>query len=232
MTRPRVLVVDDTEDVRVLVQAVLNARGFDVTTLHNGQAMDDVLRSQTPDLILLDANMPGESGFSICQRLAHDGGPPVIMLTSMSQQRDKNNGLAGGAADYVTKPFDADELALRIRAVLRRSPSRLPPDVVSFSGWRLETTSRTLTSPADRSLILTNAEFALLCVFLKRPDRPIRHTQILEQMQTIHGFSTEHALKTLVSRLRIKLEYLEPGSELIQTIYGIGYLLKPGLMNS
>jgi len=230
MTLPRILVVDDNEDIRVLVHAVLTARGFDVVLAEDGEAMARVLSAMTPDLILLDANMPGESGFSISQRLAQDGGPPVIMLTAMNHQRYKNAGLAGGAADYVTKPFDADELALRIRGVIRRLGPAPKSDMASFSGWKLDKTSRTLTSPAERSLILTNAEFALLCVFLKTPDRPLRHAHILEQMQTLHGFSTERALKTLVSRLRMKLDYLEPGSELIQTVYGIGYVLKPGVL--
>jgi len=232
MMRPRIMVVDDAEDIRTLVEVILTSRGFDVVSAEDGPGMAALLGSMTPDLILLDGNMPGESGFSICQRMSGTDAPPIIMLTAMDQQRYKNAGLAGGAADYVTKPFDADELTLRIRSVLRRSAPVSKQDVMTFSGWCLAKTTRVLTSPRGKSLTMTNAEFALLCVFLNSPDRPIRHSRILHEMRSVHDFSTEHALKTLVSRLRGKLDYMEPNSELIQTVYGVGYVLKPGLLNA
>ncbi len=229
---PRVLVVDDTDDIRELLTEVLNRRGFQVLAANGGVEMDRLLASHPVDIIILDSMMPGEDGLSICRRLTAAGGPPIIMLSAKGERLDRISGLELGAQDYVAKPFDADELALRIRAVLRRNAAPPPAAAAwSFCGWTLERDTRKLTSPVGKILALSPAEFALLRVFIEGPDKPLRRDYILENMEEVHDFTTPRGLDTLVSRLRRKLQYANPGAtpedELIQTVYGVGYILRP-----
>jgi len=233
-TPPRVLVVDDTEDIRDLLTELLGRRGFEVFAADGGAEMDRILATNPVDIIILDSMMPGEDGLSICRRLNAAGGPPVIMLSAKGERIDRIGGLELGAQDYVAKPFDADELALRIRAVLRRAaPVSAPaaPAIWSFCGWTLDRDTRKLTSPVGKILALSPAEFALLRVFIEGPDKPLRRDYILENMEEVHDFTTPRGLDTLVSRLRRKLQYAHPGAsadeELIQTVYGVGYVLRP-----
>lgn len=234
MMGSKLLVVDDTPDVLELLEVVLGRAGFDVVTADGGQAMDHVLATTSIDLIVLDSMMPVEDGLSICRRISAGGGPPIIMLSAKSADTDKIGGLDIGAEDYVTKPFNNDELVARIRAVLRRVQKAQPtgkPDAWMFFGWSLDKQTRRLVSPAGKVLALSSAEFALLKVFLDHPDRPLRREQILDAMDELHGFSTPRGLDTLVSRLRQKLLYGDPDatgrSELIQTVYGVGYMMRP-----
>jgi len=231
---PRVLVVDDTDDIRYLLTEVLSRRGFRVLAADGGAEMDSVLAAHPVDIIILDSMMPGEDGLSICRRVTSAGGPPIIMLSAKGERLDRISGLELGAQDYVSKPFDADELALRIRAVLRRTAVPAPPPAAaawSFCGWTLERDTRKLTSPAGKILAMSPAEFALLRVFIEGPDKPLRRDYILENMEEVHDFTTPRGLDTLVSRLRRKLQYANPGAppeeELIQTVYGVGYILRP-----
>lgn len=230
--KPKILVVDDTPDVRELLEIVLGQSGFSVITADGAAAMDAVLRSTPVNLIVLDNMMPVEDGYSICRRVSSGGGPPIIMLSARGEDVDKIRGLDLGAEDYVAKPFSTGELVSRIRAVLRRLKKSAAP-AWSFFGWNLDKQTRKLSSPAGKSLALSPAEFGLLKVFLDQPDRPLRREQILDAMGEVHGFGTPRGLDTLVSRLRQKLLYADPActgdKELIQTVYGAGYMLRPGL---
>lgn len=237
-TLPRVLVVDDTADIRDLLTEVLGRRGFDVLTADGGAEMDSVLAASPVDIIILDSMMPGEDGLSICRRLNAAGGPPIIMLSAKGERVDRIGGLELGAQDYVAKPFDADELSLRIRAVLRRAapPPPAAPAIWSFCGWTLDRDTRKLTSPVGKILALSPAEFALLRVFIEGPDKPLRRDYILENMEDVHDFTTPRGLDTLVSRMRRKLQYAHPGvpadEELIQTVYGVGYVMRSRQANA
>lgn len=229
---PRILVVDDTPDIRELLTEVLTRRGCEVLTADGGQAMDRILAEATVDIIILDSMMPGEDGLSICRRLSAAGGPPIIMLSAKGDRLDRISGLELGAEDYIAKPFDADELMLRIRVVLRRSGDRSSPATVNwtFTGWTLERDTRKLTSPSGKILALSPAEFALLRVFVEGPSKPLRRDYILDNMEQVHDFTTPRGLDTLVSRLRRKLHYVHPvrspEEELIQTVYGVGYMMR------
>lgn len=231
---PKILVVDDTPDICELLEVVLSHAGFSVVLADGAAAMDAVLADTPVDLIVLDTMMPVEDGYSVCRRISSGDGPPIIMLSAKGEDVDKITGLDLGAEDYIAKPFNADELISRIRAVLRRvkKSARPAPDVWTFFGWVLDKQTRKLSSPEGKSLALSPAEFGLLKVFLDQPDRPLKREQILIAMGEVHGFSTPRGLDTLVSRLRQKLHYVDPSctgdKELIQTVYGAGYMLRPG----
>ncbi len=233
--KTNILVVDDTEDMRELVQATLALRGFRVFQADGGRTMDAVLATTPIDLIVLDSMMPGEDGPSICLRLSQNNGPPVIMLSARGDDLARIQGLNLGAEDYMAKPFNPDELAARIRVVLRRAaPATARPEVetVHFFGWSLDNKTRRLTSPADKILSLSAAEFAVLHVFLAERDRPLKRDELLKRMSQLHDDSTDRSLDTLVSRLRRKLKYANPDApekeDLIQTVYGVGYMFRPG----
>ncbi|MDV6330940.1 response regulator [Asticcacaulis sp. 201] len=229
------LVVDDTQDIRDLLEAALSRRGFHVLTADGAAQMDAILHNRRIDLIILDSMMPGEDGLSICKRLTQAKGPPIIMLSARGQDVDRLEGLELGAQDYVAKPFNADELAARIRIVLGRQAVfgavSASGTTLHFFGWALDNVSRRLTSPSGHELILSEAEFALMSVFLRYPDRALQREQLVAKMSELHESTTEQAIDTLISRLRRKLKNAYPDGdeceELIRTVYGKGYMFRP-----
>ncbi len=230
-----VLVVDDIEDIRALLQHVLSHHGFNVLAADGGAQMDAHLNTSSVDVIVLDSVMPGEDGPSICKRLKSTGGPPVLMLSAESQSRQKIRGLECGAEDYMVKPFNVEELIMRLRVILRRANEKSGgPEAGAtrlFFGWRLSLQNRKLTSPAGKILQLSAAEFAFLSVLLDAPDKPLKRAYILERMADTHDFTTVRGLDALVSRLRQKLIYADASAtgdlEIVQTVYGVGYMLRP-----
>lgn len=230
--RPNILIVDDDEAIRDLLRSGLTRTGFRVFPADGGAAMDAVLNSEAIDLIVLDSMMPGEDGLSICARISAAKGPPIIMLSARGDDMNRIKGLNLGAEDYMAKPFNLDELAVRIRIILRRSVKAAPTeeiDTVRFDGWSLDNRTRRLTSSNGKMLMLSAAEFAVLNVFLSQRDRPMRREQLLARMSELHDDSTDRSLDTLISRLRRKLRHVAPDGEpeLIQTVYGTGYMLRP-----
>jgi two-component system OmpR family response regulator len=228
--KSHILAVDDTADVRQLLDIILKTAGFRVSLASNAEEMDSRLKAGDVDLIVLDYMMPGEDGLSVCRRLTAAGGPPIIMLSARGADGDRIRGLDLGADDYVAKPFNGDELVSRIRAVLRRRVARPEERTIRHDGWTLDKTLRTIESPNGKTLALTASEFAVLAVLLGRPGRAIRREAILDAMAPIHGFTTPRALDTLISRLRPKLNYIAPepteDQPVIETIYGVGYLFR------
>ncbi len=228
--KSHILIVDDTADVLQLLKIILTAAGFRVSLATDAAAMDKKLAAGGIDLIVLDYMMPGEDGLSVCRRVSAAGGPPVIMLSAKGTDIDRIRGLDLGADDYIAKPFNGDELVSRIRAVLRRRSPRRDDRAVRRSGWTLDTTLRTIESPNGKTLALTASEFAVLAVLFGKAGHPVKREAILGAMAPIHGFTTARALDTLISRIRAKLNYIAPGAPeappLIETIYGVGYLVR------
>ena len=229
--RPTLLAVDDDESIRDLLKATLTRHGFRVLLADGGKAMDVVLAHEKVDLIILDTMMPAEDGLSICKRLRAANGPPVIMLSAAGDDIARIKGLNLGAEDYMAKPFNGEELAVRIRIVLRRAPVKEADELIRFFGWSLDDRTRRLTSPIDKYLALSAAEFGVLHVFLAQPDRPLKRDQVVARMADLHEDSSERSIDTLISRLRKKLAFIAASGEpeLIQTVYGTGYMLRPGL---
>jgi two-component system, OmpR family, response regulator len=234
VTRPHILVVDDNDNLRQYVSQTLIRQGFNVTCAPDGDEMDIVLLRQSIDLILLDSMMPKEDGLSILKRLTVKAAPPVIMLSARSDDLDRIRGLEMGADDYVSKPFNPDELVARIRAVLRRNGGTpIPPTetLSRFFGWELDNIRRHLKSPAGQTLALSNAEFAMMRVFVEHPGKPMSREQITRYMHDMEDDTVERAIDSLISRLRRKMDRANPGAcedeALIRTIYGTGYMMRP-----
>ena len=228
--QPRILIVDDDNDLRGLIGDFLGNNGYDIHTAAQAREMDKVLARGDISLVVLDYMMPGEDGLSICKRLKEQGGPPVIMLSARGEDIDRIVGLELGADDYMAKPFHPRELLARVRAVLRRREGRSEVETRAtsshFFGWQLDNIKRNLTRPDGVQVALSNAEFDLLRVFLDRPGRALSRDQILDYLHGPNTDSFDRAIDVQISRLRRKLSD-DHNEDIIRTIRGIGYMFKP-----
>lgn len=219
-----ILVVDDEESLIDLVSSALRFAGYSVDTESNGfDALRHIKRS-TPDLVVLDVNMPEIDGFEVCRRIRRDGVDiPVIFLTARDEIDDKRTGFRQGGDDYLTKPFSLEELGLRIEALLRRaggvaeSPRMTVGELVldedAYQVWK-----------GDTEISLSPTEFRLLRFLLMNQGRVMSKAQIVDHVWEYDFDGNYGIVETYVSYLRKKLD--DTDGSLIQTIRGIGYVIR------
>lgn len=232
MTAPdNILVVDDDAEIRALLSEYLTREGYKVTTVPDGRAMDEALEDQRFDLVVLDLMLPGEDGISLCRRLRAKSILPVIMLTARGEEADRITGLETGADDYLPKPFNPRELSVRIQSVLRRSrtlPENLTPEQArrfNFAGWRLDTATRQLMSPAEVVVPLSGAEYRLLLAFLHHAGEVLSRDRLTEIIRGRgNHMPFDRSIDVQVSRLRQRLGDDGRVPALIRTVRGEGYL--------
>jgi two-component system OmpR family response regulator len=229
--RDRILIVDDDEDIRKLLEEYLRKNGFDAQAVADGPAMREALVAKPVSLVVLDLMLPGEDGLSLCRQLRARSQVPVLMLTAKGDPVDRIIGLETGADDYLAKPFDPRELLARIRSVLRRAKA-LPadteinvPESFSFSGWRLDTRERNLRAPDGVVVPLSGAEYRLLLIFLQNPNAVLSRDQLSNFTFGRDADPLDRTIDMQVSRLRERLrdEAREPA--VIKTVRGKGYVL-------
>jgi two-component system, OmpR family, response regulator len=235
ITQPHILIVEDDAEIARLVCAFLARSGFRTTHLASGKAVSTVILEDRPDLVLLDLLLPGEDGLSIARRIRTTQAIPIIMLTAMSEERDRINGLDLGADDYVTKPFSAQELVARVRAVLRRSEPQMNGQRgtavrYSFAGWDLDARKRELFDPAAVRVELTSAEFELLRTFCDHPGMVLGRDQLAKLAQGRRVEPYDRSVDTMVSRLRNKIEPEVTSPSLIKTVRHSGYVFTPSVV--
>jgi len=218
----RVLIADDDDVVRDVVRRYLERDGLDVSIAHDGSEALRLLGSQRIDVAVLDVMMPGPDGLSLCRSLRRGGdySIPVILLTALGEEEDRIAGLEAGADDYLTKPFSPRELALRVRSVLRRSPSPggVPPLDINSGDLTVSTASRAVTimgTPVN----LTNREFDLLLFFLTHVDTVFTREDLLRKVWH-WDFGDLSTVTVHVKRLRSKLGERHR----VQTVWGRGYM--------
>jgi two-component system OmpR family response regulator len=227
---PHILVVEDEEHLAIGIKYNLEAEGFTVTTVGNGQAaLEAVAATERPvDLVVLDLMLPGEDGISIARRLRRDGDLPILMLTARGTETDRIVGLEIGADDYVTKPFSPRELLARIRAVLRRTGERVPEapkaPVYRFAGWAVDVQRRELRRPDGALVPTTDAEFDLLAAFVERPQRVLSREQLLDLARGRQAQLFDRSIDVAVMRLRRKIEPDPARPEIIRTVRNGGYM--------
>ncbi|OIP68143.1 MAG: DNA-binding response regulator [Oscillatoriales cyanobacterium CG2_30_40_61] len=221
----RILLVEDDERITKALAEALMDHHYVVDVVQDGQMGWEFMESADYDLMILDVMLPGINGIKLCQRLRKQGKTtPVLMLTAKDTSADKVLGLDVGADDYVIKPFDLQELLARIRALLRRGNSVLPP-VLEWGNLRLDPNSCEVTY-AGQLLSLTPKEYGLLELFLRSPGRVLSREIILEHLWSFEDIPGEDTVKTHIKRLRQKLKTVGVPSTLIETVYGLGYRLK------
>ena len=224
MAGKRVLVVDDDVKTVELVKLYLNRDGYRVLTAYDGIEALRLAREGRPDLIVLDLMLPGMDGLEVCRTLRKESDVPIIMLTAMTTDQDKLNGLELGADDYMTKPFSPRELAARVRTVLRRIPGERGPAQVRHGELTVDFHKHEVTL-ANRPVSLTSVEFKLLGVLAKEPGRVFSRAQLIEQAlgPDFEGF--DRTIDVHILKLRRKLEPDPTHPTYIKTVYGVGYKL-------
>jgi len=219
----KILVVDDTRNVQVLLSDFLGGQDYEVLTASDGREALDVVREGAPDLILLDIMMPTMDGYQFISQLRKTSQIPVIMITAKQQETDVVRGFDLGADDYITKPFRLRELLVRMRAVLRRSASREPEGACLVLGDISLDLGKHEVRCKDRPVDLTPLEFLVLEILMRAAGQVVRRGDLCMQLIE-HGFSgSESTLKIHVHNLRLKLDEDLNQPRYIETVFGIGY---------
>ena len=226
MSATTILVVDDEPQIRRVMRTTLASNGYAVLEARSGEEALETLREEHPDLVLLDVNMPGMSGFETCREIRDSSDVAIIMLTVRNTERDKVMALDAGADDYVVKPFGMEELLARIRAALRRTSSA--EAVPAYISTDLEIDfERRKVLVQGRPVRLTPKEFDLLRYLVANQGKPIEHRRLL---QTVwgpdYGDETEY-LRVFINQLRKKIEPDPAHPRFIHTDPWIGYRFEP-----
>jgi two-component system OmpR family response regulator len=228
-TSASLLIVDDDRAIRDLLGRNLSQHGYVVRTAANVPEMEAALAEQPVDLILLDIMMPGEDGLSACQRLAQRGGPAVIFLSALGEEDDRIAGLDIGASHYLPKPCSTREILSTVRAALRQRGAEAAGgrEAYRFGGWEIDFTGHELHDPDGVLIDLTDGEFDVLRVFVRRPKRVLSRDALLDSARGSDSAAFDRAIDVQVSRLRRKLR--APNNEVIRTIRNEGYLFVPAV---
>ncbi len=225
----KILVVDDDSQIRELMVEFLAQQGVEVATAAQGDEMMALLQHNTFDLIILDVLLPKEDGFHLCKKLRSQNIKiPVIMLTALDEDMEKIKGLNVGADDYLTKPFNLQELLARINAILRRSMSFKPEntaDNLYFENWVLNKIKRQLLTLEGMEIPLTDGEYRLLEVLLENPREILQRELLLARVENRQSDPFDRSIDMRISRLRQKLGDDPKSPLLIKTVRGGGYIL-------
>ena len=221
--RSRILVIDDEDGVRGLVQLVLDGAGFSVRTAVDGPDGLSVARDWEPQCILLDIMMPKIDGLSLIPLLRRLTDVPIIMLTARGDVRDRVAGLRAGADDYLGKPFNVDELIARIETALRR-PALREGHLLRFADLEIDLEQRTVLR-GEREVQLSVREFDLLTTLLRRPKRVFTRNELLDLVWGADRDVSTGTVETYISYLRSKID-LPTEAKLVHTVRGVGYALR------
>ena len=228
MRKRLVMVVDDEPAIVRLVRAKLQADGYAVITASRGEEALDLLEDDRPDLVVLDLMMPGMDGFETLRRIREIGQIPVMMLTARAGDADKVRGLQGGADDYLTKPFNPDELSARVAAILRRTAGAAPAGgrtILRYPGVEIDLERRRVVVGGEE-VRFSRTEWELLSQLGANAGRVMLHGELLSRIWGPEFRDESHYLRTWVSRLRAKLEPEPDATPLITTFPGLGYRLE------
>ncbi|MFC1997387.1 response regulator transcription factor [Chloroflexota bacterium] len=224
-TNQTILVVDDEETIREVVRRYLEREGFDVIEAADGFEALDAIRSDPPDLIVLDLMLPGMDGLSLTQHIRQDRQIPIIMLTAKGEANDRIRGLDMGADDYMAKPFSPQEVVSRVRAVLRRTGG----DSLTFNGntlviqdLEIDPNSREVSQKGG-SINLTAKEFDLLYFFACNPQQVFSRAQLLEKVWGDELYTDPSTVTVHIRRLREKIENDPSNPQYLMTVWGVGY---------
>ncbi|MGA3125846.1 MAG: response regulator transcription factor [Candidatus Korobacteraceae bacterium] len=225
-----ILVVDDESQITRVLRTTLSGHGYMVRTAGDGDEALEVMRQWTPDLVITDLSMPNMGGLELCRRIRSKSAVPIIVLSVRGEEKPKVEALDSGADDYVTKPFNMNELVARVRASLRRASLPVQEDnasAVDAGDFHIDLLTR-LVTVREREVRLTPKEFDLLSYMAKNPGRVITHRTLLASVWG--GMSTEQPeyLHVFMNHLRKKLEPEDGSVRYIVTEKWVGYRFEPG----
>ncbi|MER0095453.1 response regulator transcription factor [Corynebacterium sp. KPL2699] len=227
----KILVVDDEQPVRESLRRSLRFNGYDVLTASDGLEAVEAVRSENPELLILDVMMPNMDGLEVCRTLRSEGWDrPILVLTARDGVSDRVAGLDAGADDYLPKPFALEELLARVRSLVRRASAdsiaaEAPVESkLSFEDLELDADTREV-SRGGRSISLTRTEFSLLQLLMENPRNVLSRSKILEEVWGYDFPTSGNALEVYIGYLRKKTEG-DGDSRLIHTVRGVGYVLR------
>lgn len=214
------LVVDDDDRIRKLLASYLGKCGFRVSTVADSAAARQLMQTLEFDLLIIDVMMPGETGFEFTRSLREENNIPVILLTARAESEDRIEGLKTGADDYLSKPFEPEELVLRIESIFRRVGFAASASHISFGPWQYNLERLELTRDGQR-VALTTGEEALLTLLAKRAGAPVSRYALSEKIKA----QSERAVDVQMTRLRRKIEANPAEPSYLLTVRGHGYRL-------
>ena len=229
----KILITDDDEAILELIKINLELSGHDVICASDAMKSFALLQQENPDLIILDVMMPEVDGFTLAQRIRNNpkyDNIPILMLTALGMLEDKVKGFNAGVDDYLVKPFEIEELKLRVRALLKRGNSLLPslakPEIHTIGDLTLDANNLNLIINSKIAK-LTPTEFDIINILVQNHGQIVQSSVFLKQ---IWGYAEDDDVETVrvhVRHLRSKIEKISPKKKYIQTIYGGGYKLNP-----
>lgn len=220
----RILIVEDQPKMASFIKKGLSAQGYIVDVSETGMGAESMVVENPYDLIVLDVNLPDQNGLDTARHLRADGYKnPILMLTALSTTKDKIHGLDAGADDYLTKPFDFEELLARVRALLRRNQGT-GTTKIRFADLEIDLVQRRVFRD-QQEVTLTQKEFSLLEYFMRHPNRPITRVEISEHVWDVNFDTNTNIVDVYINMLRKKVD-APFDKKLIHTMVGYGYILK------
>jgi DNA-binding response OmpR family regulator len=227
VTSQTVLVVDDEEAIAEAVRARLESEGYRVVVAADGAQALEAADRERPDLVVLDLMLPGMDGLEVCKQLQRDRWVPVLMLTARTEEADKVAGFAVGADDYLTKPFSLRELAVRVRAILRRAErvaQAASSEPLQLGSLSIDA-SRRRVSVDGTDVPLTPLEFEILLTLARDPGVVFTREQLMDRVWGYRDYAGGRVVDSHVARLRRKLG--EDGTtRFVRTVHGVGYAFR------
>lgn len=221
----RILVVEDEIKIAQLLHDYIAQAQFNVTMLHDGAAVIEELQSQTYDMVLLDLMLPVKDGLTLCKEIRVFSNIPIIMITARVEEIDRLIGLELGADDYICKPFSPREVIARVKATLRRYKS---PDTETIKKPIFLNEEKYQATVYGQAVELTAIEFNLLKVLSKEPGRIYSRAQLINQVYNDHRVVSERTIDSHIKKLRKKINCLNADSEIVQSVYSVGYKVELG----
>ncbi len=224
----RILIIEDEEQIRSILKMNLELEGYDVVAAENGMVGVDSYRNQHFDLVILDIMLPNTSGYEICEQIKVTGDTtPILMLSAKDSPKDRVQGLKLGADDYVTKPFDLEELLLRIKNLLNRAIAKSSPEIhrYTFEGNTIEFSKFQATTPKG-IINLTNKETYLLKMLIEHKNEVVSRQSILN---TVWGYDVYPSTRTIDNFILAYRKYFEVDPkkpQYFKSVRGIGYMFK------
>ncbi|HTM89673.1 MAG TPA: response regulator transcription factor [Terriglobales bacterium] len=229
VSKASILVVDDEPQITRVLKTTLSSQGYDTRTAGDGDEALQTMKNWLPDLIITDLRMPNMDGLSLCRHVREQSQVPIIVLSVKGEERTKVEALDAGADDYVTKPFNINELLARVRASLRRTAAAKQPESqsIEIGDFRIDLEKRTILVKGH-DVHLTPKEFELMVYLARNPGKVITHRALLLAVWGANSVEQPEYLRVFVGHLRKKLDIEEHAAGYIMTEPWVGYRFEPG----
>ncbi|MEJ2642023.1 MAG: response regulator [Desulfosarcinaceae bacterium] len=225
-SQPSILVIEDERKIATLLRDYLRQAEFQVTLMASGERAVEQIREHPPDLVILDLMLPGKDGLTICREVRAFSDLPILILTAKVDEVDRLVGLEMGADDYICKPFSPREVVARVKAVLRRTRQPAESDRIAAGALVLETATRRV-AVNGAPLHLTPNEFELLKVLMSHPERVFQRSDLIALVQGYDFEGYDRTIDSHIKNLRKKIAAHLPDTQVIKTVYGVGYAFYP-----